>query len=195
MDRDALLDAYGRLWGPEAGPFNLSAEGKYLEYAVTRFFEENFTVPEGARVCNIGIGAGYWDRYLSYCLRGGELTSIDILPECCEALRAGLENEGNPNNVMVLCGDFFEIELTEGGFDLVTAVGSTLRESGRPAYMAERALGLLKPSGCMYIETLSVRPEELDMEALCRRRGGRIDISEADNAYGIDARFWKITRE
>ena len=32
MDQDFLLKAYGALWGPEAGPWNLSVEQKYLEY-------------------------------------------------------------------------------------------------------------------------------------------------------------------
>ena len=75
MDQDFLLKAYGALWGPEAGPWNLSVEQKYLEYRITAFFEENFPVARGADICNIGIGAGYWDRYLSYRLDGGSLTS------------------------------------------------------------------------------------------------------------------------
>ena len=48
MDKDFLLNAYGRLWDPEAGPFNLSVENKYLEYMLAKFFQENFPVPEGA---------------------------------------------------------------------------------------------------------------------------------------------------
>ena len=187
MDKDALLAAYGQFWGPEAGPYNLSAEGKYLEYAVTRFFEEHFAVPEGALLCNIGIGAGFWDRYLSYRLRGGELTSIDRLPECCDTLRAGLANERNPNRVKVLCGDFLTMEGLENRFDLVTAVGSTLRESGRPAAMAGKALGVLRPGGCLYIQTLFVDPGELDMEALCQTRIARVDAAMTDSAYGIEA--------
>ena len=73
-----LLRAYGACWGPEAGPWNLSVQNKYLEYMFARFFEEHFPLPEYVRICNIGIGAGYWDRYLSYQLRGGSLTSIDV---------------------------------------------------------------------------------------------------------------------
>ena len=70
MEQAFLLRAYGACWGPEAGPWNLSVQNKYLEYMFARFFEEHFPLPEYVRICNIGIGAGYWDRYLSYRLTG-----------------------------------------------------------------------------------------------------------------------------
>lgn len=70
MDREFLLKTYGQCYDAEAGPWNLSLQNKNLEYVITRFFEENFTVRQGADLCNIGIGAGYWDRYLSYRLTG-----------------------------------------------------------------------------------------------------------------------------
>ena len=78
MDQDFLLRVYGQCYDAEAGPWNLSLENKYLEYMFAKFFEENFEVGNNANICNIGIGAGYWDRYLSYQLDGGTLTSIDI---------------------------------------------------------------------------------------------------------------------
>ncbi len=57
MEQAFLLRAYGACWGPEAGPWNLSVQNKYLEYMFARFFEEHFPLPEYVRICNIGIGA------------------------------------------------------------------------------------------------------------------------------------------
>lgn len=61
-----LLRVYGDCWGGEAGAWNTSLQNKYLEYMFDRFLEENFPVEETDAILNIGIGAGYWDRYLSY---------------------------------------------------------------------------------------------------------------------------------
>ena len=47
MDKDFLLKTYGQCYGPEAGPWNLSVENKYLEYMFTKFFENNFSINEG----------------------------------------------------------------------------------------------------------------------------------------------------
>ncbi len=94
-----LLHAYSQMYGPEAGPWNLSVRNKYLEYRFVDFFEKNFTVDENTNICNIGIGAGEWDLYLSYKLKGGSLTSIDILESCCKQLEQRLICEGNPNEV------------------------------------------------------------------------------------------------
>ena len=45
MEQAFLLRAYGACWGPEAGPWNLSVQNKYLEYMFARFFEEHFPRP------------------------------------------------------------------------------------------------------------------------------------------------------
>lgn len=194
MDKEKLLAFYGRFWDPEAGPFNLSVEGKYLEYAVTRFFEDNFTVASGDDICNIGIGAGFWDRYLSYKLRGGSLTSVDVLDECCDALRAGLINEGNPNRVRVLCADAMALEGLDGSFELVTMVGSTVRESGVGGALVEKALTLVKPGGSLYLQTILDDPAGYHIDTICQRLGAEIDNSLYDPAYGFEARFFKITK-
>lgn len=80
IDKDFLLKTYSQMYAPEAGPWNLSVENKYLEYRFAQFFRDHFPVKEGTALCNIGIGAGAWDRFLSYQLRCGALTSIDIDP-------------------------------------------------------------------------------------------------------------------
>lgn len=110
MDKDFLLKAYGECCGPDAGPWNLGVKSKYLEFMLTKFFEENFDIKQGYDICNIGIGAGYWDRYLSYKLIDGTLTSIDIDEECCHQLKEGLINECNPNTVKIINSDVTKLD-------------------------------------------------------------------------------------
>ena len=150
MDRDFLLETYGRCYDAEAGPWNLSLQNKYLEFAITRFFEENFPIPRGAALCNIGIGAGYWDRYLSYRLDGGTLTSIDIQEICCRQLEECLVNERNPNPVQVICSDVMLLSDLADSFDIVTMVGSARLESGLREDILDKAVSFLKSGGSLY---------------------------------------------
>ena len=105
-----LLQTYSQMYAPEAGPWNLSVENKYLEFRFREFFEKHFAVSANAQVCNIGIGAGEWDTYLAYKLPKGELTSVDILEICCRQLEERLICEGNPNKVSVICADAMELD-------------------------------------------------------------------------------------
>ena len=184
---------YGAQYGPEAGPWNLSLEQKYLEYQITRFFEENFPVAQGADVCNVGIGAGYWDRYLSYRLRGGSLTSIDIDPVCCRQLREGLENEGNPNSVEILCSDVMALDLA-GRFDTVTMVGSTRLESGLYEGILEKVFSFVKPGGSFYYQSLDREEPGERFSALCGKNGMAVDRYLLDETFGFRAQYWKVRR-
>lgn len=194
MDKDFLLRAYGGLYGPEAGPWNLSAEQKYLEYRITAFFEESFPVAHGARLCNVGIGAGCWDRYLSYRLNGGSLTSIDIDGQICRQLREGLENEGNPNPVAVVAKDVMDCGEFAGQFDIVTMVGSTLKEAGRHREVLEQLFRFLKPGGCLYYQSLDPAQTREETEGLCAENHMRVERFLAEKCYGREACYWKIVK-
>lgn len=193
MEQAFLLRAYGACWGPEAGPWNLSVQNKYLEFMFARFFEEHFPLPEYVRICNIGIGAGYWDRYLSYQLRGGSLTSIDADEVCCRQLREGLENEGNPNSVEILCSDVMGLDLAER-FDIVTMVGSTRLESGLYENILEKAFSFVKPGGGFYYQSLDKGEPKERFAALCGKNGMTVDQYLFDGTYGFRAQYWKAGR-
>ena len=194
VDKDFLLKAYGQCYDAEAGPWNLSLQNKYLEYAITRFFEENFPIPRGAAICNIGIGAGYWDRYLSYRLNGGMLTSIDMLEICCRQLEECLANERNPNPVRVIHSDVMRLEGLSDSFDIVTMVGSARRESGLREAILDKAVSFLKSGGSLYYQTLDEDGTEDWVRDFCKKRPVTAEAYLLDTAYGFKAQYWKLTK-
>lgn len=194
MNKDFLLKTYGECYGPEAGPWNLSLTNKYLEYMITRFFEENFKIKKNAEICNIGIGAGYWDRYLSYKLNDGKLTSIDIDGECCKQLQECLRNENNLNSVDIIQSDVTCIENKDNYFDIITMIGSTRIESGLYEQIIVKAFNLLKLGGSLYYQTLDRNETKEDFLKVCNKSGMTVEEYLIDDKYGYRAQYWKVTK-
>lgn len=193
-DKDFLLKAYSQMYAPEAGPWNLSVENKHLEYRFAQFFRDHFPVREGECICNIGIGAGAWDRFLSYQLKGGTLTSIDIDPLCCRQLREGLRFEGNPNAVEVLCADAMALDLKEQ-FHIVTLVGTTVEESGLGLRLLEQAMDFLKSGGRLFYQSLGPEPEKMDdVIRLAHRMGLSIQHYEAETLDDLHCAYWCLAK-
>ena len=191
--KEFLLRTYTQMYGPEAGPWNLSVENKYLMYRFADFFEKHFEVAEGACICNIGIGAGEWDEYLSYKLRGGSLTSIDRLEICCRQLEERLNAERNPNAVQVIRADALELDPAKE-FDVVTMVGSTVMESGTGMQLLKKAFRFVKTGGAMYYQ--SIDPEE-DGNVVLKTafdQGMRLGAYLEDEAYGFRCRYYKFEK-
>ena len=192
-EREFLLQTYAQMYGPEAGPWNLSPRNYYLQYRFGAFFEKHFAVEAHTDICNIGIGAGEWDHYLSYRLKGGSLTSIDRLEHCCRQLRARLVCEGNPNPVEVLCADAMELELPER-FDIVTMVGSTISESGCGLGLLEKALTFVKSGGALYLQTLDAMQDSTAVMQTAFGRGMKLEAYQQDDTYGFCGRYYKFVR-
>ena len=195
IDKDFLLKWYGECYDKDAGPWNLGVRNKYLEYMLAKFFEENFIVEEGADICNVGIGAGCWDRYLSYKLNGGSLTSIDIDEDCCRTLKDGLVNEHNPNSVEVIHSDVMLVEGCENKFDIVTVVGSTRLESGLYEILLGKAISFIKKGGSMYYQTLDRDEKMSDFLKLCNEYDLTVENYICDNSYGFKAQYWKVSKQ
>ena len=193
-DRTFLLQSYGEEYGPDAGPWNTSVKSKYLEYRIAAWFEEHFVIPEGGHVCNIGIGAGSWDRYLSFRLRGGLLTSIDIDEECCRQMKLRLAFEKNPARVQVLHSDVLEVQGLDASCDLVTMIGSTRLESGLYRSILLKAFSLVKPGGQMYYQTLDREEDPAWFPDLCRSSGMLPEASLLDTACGFQAQYFQAVK-
>ena len=188
-----LLKTYSQMYGPEAGPWNLSVENKYLMYRFADFFEKNFAVGETDCICNIGIGAGEWDEYLSYKLKKGSLTSIDRLEICCRQLEERLSWEGNPNDVKVIWADAMDLSL-DGQFEIVTMVGSTAMESGTGTALLCKAMGLVKPGGALYYQSIDADEDCNGVLKLAFDRGLKLAAFAEDHAYGFSCRYYKFER-
>ena len=193
-DEEKLLRQYGEMSGPEAGPWNLGVENKYLEYRITFWFEENFPVSGAETICNIGIGAGYWDRYLSYRIPEGELISIDIDSTCCEMLELGLRNEKNPNRVRIICSDVMKVNDIEECCDIVTMIGSARMESGLYEEILDQALSFVKPGGLFYYQTLSREELPEDFPKFCQSRNVSIINELKEERYGAHAMYYYVRK-
>lgn len=195
MDKDFLLEGYGLSYGPEAGPWNLSKVNLYIEYLFRKFFEDNFNVKPGCCICNVGIGAGEWDKYLSYYLAdSGKLTSIDIDSEICRQLSERLENEKNPYKIEVINKDVNLVTDKNGYFDIVTIMGSTRRESGEYDKTLESCVKMLKKGGQLFYSTLEKDETMDDFIQFSIKNNIKIEnyLYETIDNYAI--RFWKATK-
>ena len=90
--------------------------------------------------------------------------------------------------------DVMDLAGLEGRFDIVTMVGSTVRESGCGAAIVEKALSLVKPGGSLCLQTLQDEGAALETDALCEKHGASVAAHLHDTAYGFDARYWKIVK-
>ena len=194
-EKEKLLLYYGEMSGPEAGPWNLGVQNKYLEYRITSWFEENVPVQGTETICNIGIGAGYWDRYLSYLVPKGELISIDIDEEICEMLRLGLQNENNPNPVRIICSDLMKVHDLEESCDIVTMVGSSRMESGLYEEILDQAISFLKPGGIFYYQTISHEESTEIFTEFCKSKGVKIVRKLKEVKYDINAQYYCVRKQ
>lgn len=189
-----ILHTYSQMYAPEAGPWNLSVENKYLKYRFSDFFEKHFVVAEDTNICNIGIGAGEWDIYLSYKLKNGSLTSIDRLEVCCRQFEQRLLCEGNPNDVKIICSDVMALELSKQ-FDIVTVVGSTAIESGIGLALLEKAISLVKEGGSIYYQSLDKDEDCNTVLQAAYRHGTKLEAFLEDDSYGFLCHYYKFERE
>lgn len=192
-DKDFLLRTYAQMYDGEAGPWNLSVENKYLEYRFAFFFEKYFRIHPGDNLCNIGIGAGAWDRYLAYQLQGGKLTSIDIDPLCCRQFREGVDFEQNPNLIEVVCGDVMTLDYHDA-FEIVTMVGSTKLNSGTGLRIVEQVMGYVKSGGSLYYQSLD-REENIDQVIrLAHRQNMELSALEQETTEHFLASYYKFRK-
>ena len=172
MDDAKLLDFYLDMYGAEAGPWNLSPVNLYLEMETRDWFTKEVTLKADCSVCNIGIGAGDWDEFLGYKLLGkGRLTSVDIDPEICGNFAYRQKREGHPNPSIVVCQDILKPFPIAQPFDLVTMIGSTLRETGSYEPLLDNLQKLLKPGGLLFYMDLERYHGQAQLSDYTKRQG------------------------
>ena len=148
---DARLLAHYLERGAE--PWNLSAEAAYLEHATRAWARPRLPARRPLAAVNVGVGVGLWDDWLGHALgRGAALTSVDVDPEVCALLAYRQRREGHPHPARVVCADVLAGTLPAAGFDLVTAIGSTVAEVGGGAAALAALARLVAPGGRLLIE-------------------------------------------
>ena len=129
-EKDYILEYYSEFNNEECGRWNTSLKSKWYDYKITEYFEKYFNFRLAKSICNIGIGPGHWDRYLSYHMNDEcKLISIDIDSDITETFRLCLENEQNNRNIEIINKDLFDYS-TVDKFDIITMIGSTVQEIG-----------------------------------------------------------------
>ena len=129
-EKDYILEYYSEFNNEECGRWNTSLKSKWYDYKITEYFEKYFSFRLAKSICNIGIGPGHWDRYLSYHMNDEcKLISIDIDSDITETFRLCLENEQNNRNIEIINKDLFDYSPVDK-FDIITMIGSTVQEIG-----------------------------------------------------------------
>lgn len=154
-EKDYILEYYSEFNNEECGKWNTSLKSKWYDYKITEYFEENFNLKGAKFICNIGIGPGHWDRYLSYHMNEEcRLISIDIDTDITETFRLCLENEQNNRNIEIINKDIFEYN-PKDKFDIITMVGSTVHEIGYYNEIFKKTTALLNDNGELYYSSVT----------------------------------------
>ena len=173
---EKLWNYYLELKSPEVGEWNSSPQCIHTELVTRDYVRKAFSVTEGMRVCNVGIGTGDWDDYLGYWLKGrGSLTSIDIDMGICEIFEYRQRREGHPNPSEVLCKSIFDLDLPVEEFHIVTLIGSAINETEDFKRCLDSCFGLLKHGGyLLFMANLKRTPAEM-LEQYIRDTNYRIE--------------------
>ena len=161
-EKDYILEYYSEFNNEECGKWNTSLKAKWYDYKTTEYFEENFNFKESKTICNIGIGPGHWDRYLSYHMNDEcKLISIDIDSDITETFRLCLENEENKRNIEIINSDIFDY-IPSHKFDIITMIGSTVKEIGLYKETFKKAISMLNDNGELFYSSVT-KEETIDL--------------------------------
>ncbi len=114
---------------------------------------EHLALSPGARVADIGAGAGYFVTYLAEAVGAdGRVFAVDVESEIVDGLRDDFADSANVTPVL---GEYEDPLLPDGEIDLVLLVNTYHHIQGRLAYF-ERLQGDLAPGGRLAI----IEPDE-----------------------------------
>lgn len=184
-EKNNILKYYGEFYNEECGKWNTSLKSKWYDYKISEYFEENFNLIEAINICNIGIGPGHWDRYLSYHMNTScKLVCVDIDYDITETFRLCLKNENNKRNVEIVNNDIFKYNPIVK-FDIVTMIGSTVQEIGFYKEIFEKAISILSDKGELFYSCVTKEEtKEQLIDALAGTGGHVVDYQKLEK-YGL----------
>ena len=194
-EKDYILEYYSEFNNEECGKWNTSLKAKWYDYKTTEYFEENFDFKESKTICNIGIGPGHWDRYLSYHMSNDcKLVSVDIDPDITETFRLCLENEQNKRNIEIVNSDIFDY-IPSHKFDIITMIGSTVKEIGLYKETFKKAISMLNDNGELFYSSVT-KEETIDLLlSAINDTGHVVNNYQRLEKYGKVLIFAKIMKE
>lgn len=196
MNRDKVFKHYISFYDALAGPSNLAPETLYIIYRYRRHFKSILNLYFGdatdLSVCNVGIGQGDWDLYVSFELGSkGKLTSIEIRTDSYEVHKDRLEIQKHPYDVEVLNEDVNATSLPPESVDLLTIVGSTVQESGKYQETLDSCIGLIRSGGVLFYADFPKYHALDDFFVFAQNRP--IEILDVESDKNPDLPFYLIT--
>jgi SAM-dependent methyltransferase len=152
---DADLLAHYVARGHES--WNTSLAASWLDYELRAGVLARLPADRPLAVCNVGIGVGLFDDWLGHVL-GAPITSVDDDPDICAVFDLRQRRERHPYPARVVCGDATHV-LPAGSFDVVTCVGSTLREAVDRQALRAALLQALRPGGTLILADVRSEPD------------------------------------
>src|SRR5215469_13632239 len=107
---------------------------------------DNLLLPVGARVLEVGCGAGLLSSTLA--LRGFSVQAIDLVQEMVEQARIQAAECGATGRLQVALGNAEALAFPDGTFDLVVAIG-VIPWVDRPARVMQEMARVTRPGGCL----------------------------------------------
>lgn len=194
-EKDYILEYYSEFNNEECGKWNTSLKAKWYDYKISEYFEENFKLKEAKYICNIGIGPGHWDRYLSYHMSDKcSLVSIDIDPDITETFRLCLENEHNKRNIEIVNEDIFKYQPSYK-FDIVTMIGSAVEEIGYYNEIFRKATSLLADNGELFYSSVTKQETRNQLKGALKDIGYMIADYKRLEKYGLVLINARIVKE
>lgn len=184
-EKEYILEYYSEFNNEECGKWNTSLKSKWYDYKITEYFEEHFKLKNAKCICNIGIGPGHWDRYLSYHMNDDcKLISVDIDSDITETFRLCLENEQNNRNIEIINRDIFDYNPKEK-FDIITMVGSTVKEIGYYNEIFQKVTSMLNDNGELFYSCVTKDEAKGHLVEALNNTGYIIDNYQRLQKYGL----------
>ena len=184
-EKDYILEYYSEFNNEECGKWNSSLKSKWYDYKITEYFEDNFNLKGAKVICNIGIGPGHWDRYLSYHMNEEcRLISVDIDTDITETFRLCLENEKNNRNIEIVNKDILNYNPIDK-FDIITIIGSTIQEIGCYTETFKKIISLLTDNGELYYSSVSKEESKEQLIKALDKTGYIISDYKKYEKYGL----------
>lgn len=194
-EKEYILEYYGEFYNEECGKWNTSLKSKWYDYKINEYFEEHFKLKEAMNICNIGIGPGHWDRYLSYHMNDNcKLVSVDIDPDITETFRLCLENEQNKRNIEIVNNDIFKYNSTIK-FDIITMIGSAVEEIGFYKEIFKKATSMLNDNGELFYSCVTKEETKEQLADALVGTGAVVADYQRLEKYGLVLILSKIIKE